>query len=116
MNDVIFINNSRCSTCQKTMKILEEKKANVQIINYLDGELTKELLLKAVKAVGVPARELLREKEPEYQALTINLNDDAEVIDAILKQPKLLQRPIVLKGDKGVIARPPENILDLFVS
>ncbi|MFL5784884.1 MAG: ArsC/Spx/MgsR family protein [Bacteriovoracaceae bacterium] len=69
---------------------------------------------KVLKALKLPAKEALRTKEDEFKELKINLENDEEVIKAIMKVPKLLQRPIVMKGDSAVIARPPEKVLELF--
>jgi arsenate reductase len=114
MKDILIIHNPRCSKSRETLKILEDHGSKFLIIDYLGGELTKELLKKVVKALKVHPKELLRTKEDEYQELTIDLDNDEAVIQAILNQPKLLERPIVLKGDQAVIGRPPENIRKLL--
>jgi arsenate reductase len=96
------------------MKILEDRGCNIQVINYLDGDLSEELLRKVLKALKLHPKEVLRTKEEEFKELNIDLENDEQVIKAIMKQPKLLQRPIVMKGDRAVIARPPEYVLELF--
>lgn len=96
------------------MQMLEERGSKIQVINYLTGELTKDLLLKALKALNVRPKEVLRTKEEEFQKLNLDPNNDEEVIHAILKHPKILVRPIVIQGERAVIGRPPENILKLF--
>lgn len=114
MKDIVFIYNPHCTKCGITKKILEDYKTDVQVVEYLSGQLTEEILRRAVKALQVHPKELLRTREPEYSALKINLDNADEVIAAILEEPILLERPIVLKGERGVIGRPPENILKLF--
>lgn len=96
------------------MEILEEHKADVQVVDYLDGQLSKELLMKILRALKVHPKELLRTKEEEFKSLNLDVENEAEVIKAILGHPRILERPIVLNGDRGVIGRPPENILKLF--
>jgi arsenate reductase len=114
MKDIILIHNSNCSKCRATFKILEDHNCKIQVINYLDGELTEEILRKAIDALKVHPREVLRTKEEEFKNLNLDLNDDEAVIKAILKHPNILERPIVMNEKGAVIARPPENVLKLL--
>lgn len=116
MKSVTIIHNPRCSKSRETFKLIEAHGYVPKTINYLNGELTKELLEEVVDLLNVSAKELLRTKEEEFKTLKINLDDRNEVIAAILKQPILLERPIVIKDKKAVIGRPPENVLTLFES
>lgn len=115
MNDVTLIHNSNCSKCRETFRMLEERNCNIHVINYLDGELTEDLLRKAIATLNVHPREVLRTKEEEFKNLNIDLNDGEAVIKAILKQPKILERPIVMNDKGAVIARPPENVLKILI-
>lgn len=114
MNEIIIIHNPRCSKSRKTLEIIESKGHHPIIIDYLNGELSKELLEDVVKKLNVLPKEILRTKEDEFKALNIDIFNSDEVLDAIMKHPKILERPIVVKGDKAVIGRPPENVLTLF--
>jgi arsenate reductase len=114
MDTFIIIHNPRCSKSRETLALLESRGITPKVVDYLNGELNRELLLTVIKALNISPKEILRTKEEEFQSLTINLDDSEEVINAILKHPKLLERPIVLHGHKAAIGRPPENILGLL--
>lgn len=109
-----IIHNPRCSKSRETLSLIENKGEQVQIIDYLNGDLTQDLLEKVIRLLDVPAKDLLRTKEEEFQSLNIDLDDTDAVLTAILEHPKLLERPIVIKGDKAIIGRPPENVLALL--
>jgi len=106
-----IIHNPRCSKSRQTLEILEKHTDKIQIIDYLGGDLTSEMLETIIASLGL---DILRTKEEEYKALKIDFSDKAQVIKAIMKQPKILERPIVLKGKKAVIGRPPENVLSIL--
>jgi arsenate reductase (glutaredoxin) len=101
-----------CTTCRKTLKILKEDGADFDEVNYFKKPLTKKKLTGLVKKLGVPPRELLRKNEKIYKELGISKKElsDAEIIDIMVKHPDLIQRPIVVKGDKVILARPAEKI------
>ncbi|WP_408096351.1 arsenate reductase (glutaredoxin) [Peredibacter sp. HCB2-198] len=114
MNKFIITHNPRCSKSRDALAILEEHGIEPEIVDYLNSGLTRDFLTKIIETLKVHPKELVRTKEEEFQALKIDLNNAQEVINALLEHPKLLERPIVLKGNKGVIGRPPENVLSLI--
>lgn len=114
MKTVTIIHNPRCSKSREALMLIESLGHEPKIIDYLNGELSKELLEEIVKLLKIHPKEILRTKEDEYKTLNINFDNQNEVITAILDFPKLLERPIVIKDDQAVIGRPPENILTLF--
>lgn len=114
MKTITIIHNPRCSKSRDTLELIKSHGYEVKIVDYLNGELTKELLEEVLKLLNVPAKEILRTKEEEFKTLQINLENEKEIIAAVLKHPKLLERPIVIKDNKAVIGRPPENVLSLF--
>lgn len=109
-----IIHNPRCSKSREALSLLEARGYKLQTIDYLKGELTKELLEEVLSLLRINPGELLRSKEEEYKTLRIDLHDQDDVISAILKTPILLERPIVIKGNKAVIGRPPEKVLELL--
>lgn len=113
MNQCQIIYNPQCSKCRESLAILEEKGIKPEVIEYLNGELTRELLDKVIATLKVHPKELLRTKEEEFKALKLDLENADEVINAILKHPEILERPIVIQGNKAVIARPPKKILEI---
>lgn len=114
MEKFTIIHNPRCSKSRETLSILESRGIAPQVVDYLGGELSKDFLLRVIKALHVHPREILRTKEEEFQSLNLDLNDSEAIVEAILAHPQILERPIVLRGDKAVIGRPPENVLKLF--
>ncbi len=116
MTDIQIYHNPRCSKSRQTLALIEEKGISPDIVLYLentpDAATLKELLAK----LGISARELLRKGEQDYKDNNLKnpeLSDD-ELIAAMTKYPKLIERPIVVKGDKAVLGRPPENVLELL--
>ena len=108
--------NPRCSKSRQTLAIIEEQGVNPEIVLYLETPPDKETLEGLVKKLGVSPREIIRKGEEAYKEM--NLADaslsDEQLIDAIVQAPKLLERPIVVKGDKAVVGRPPENVLTIL--
>lgn len=105
-----------CTTCRNLGMLLKEKGVDFEKINYIIDPLPRAELERLWKLLGVPAREMVRTKEPEYRELGLDRPDvgDAAVLDALAKHPQLLQRPIVVNDDRAVIARPPEKVLDIL--
>lgn len=116
MKKVSIVHNPRCSKSRETLKIIESRNFEVEIIDYLHGGLNEELLTKIITQLGVPAQEVLRTKEDEFKTLDIDLHNQKEVIRALLEHPKLLERPIVIRGERALIARPPEKVIPLLVN
>jgi arsenate reductase (glutaredoxin) len=116
MTNYTIYHNPRCSKSRQTLALLNEKKIEPEVVLYLENTPTA-LELKALLAkLGIDARELLRKGEDTYKELGLadqSLGEDA-LIEAMVKAPKLIERPIVVKGDKAVLGRPPENVLGLI--
>ena len=107
--------NPRCSKSRQTLSLLEEKGIKPEIVLYLEQPPTKKELQEIVKKLGISAVELVRKTEAIYKEsykgkkLTEN-----QWIAAMLKYPKLIERPIVINGKKARIGRPPEKVLDII--
>lgn len=103
--------NPRCSKSRQTLSLLEEEGREPEIIKYLDDPPTEEELTKIVGMLGISPFELVRKSESVYKEKFRGkeLNDE-QWIRAMARYPKLIQRPIVLEGDRAVIGRPPENV------
>lgn len=115
MTTITIYHNPRCSKSRQTLALLEENKADIHIVPYLDTPPTPEALQDIIALLGVSAMEIVRTGEDEYKDAGINQNSsDEEVIQAIVKAPKLLQRPIVVGNGKAAIGRPPENVLKIL--
>lgn len=114
MSEYTIFHNPRCSKSTATFELLTANGIEPEVFEYLVEPMQKQQLISLFKALGKSPKDVLRTKEDEYKALSINFNNDTEVIDAIIAHPKILERPIVVKGDKAIIGRPPENVLELF--
>lgn len=113
---ITIYHNPRCSKSRQTLALLEERTNNITIIKYLETPPSKEQLSLLITQLGVSPRELLRKGEDDFKQLKLNdasLSDDM-LIDAMIAHPKLIERPIVVKGNKAIIGRPPENVITLF--
>ena len=115
MNTVTIWHNPRCSKSRNAVALLEEKGVEAEVVKYLDTPPSKEELADLLKMLDIPARELMRTKEDIYKALDLkNENDEEKLIEAMAANPKLIERPIVIKDGKAAIGRPIENIIELI--
>lgn len=113
MTEVLY-HNPRCSKSRQTLKLLEENGVSPTIIEYLDTPPSVEELKAILAKLGMSPKELLRKKEArEYGLLDDTLSDEA-LIKGMIDNPRSIERPIFIKGDKACLGRPPENVLDLI--
>lgn len=109
--------NPRCSKSRQTLSILEENGVTPDVIEYLSAPPSKDELQHILEMLKMSPRELMRKGEPEFKEQGLgdeSLSDDA-LIEAMVRTPKLIERPIVVVNDsKAVIGRPPENVLKLL--
>ena len=105
-----------CTKCRTTLRLLKERGAEFEAINYFETPLTEATLRALLKKLGLTAREILRKDEPVAKKLGISKEDfsDEELIALMAKHPDLIQRPIVVCGDQAVLGRPPENVEKLL--
>jgi len=105
-----------CTTCRQVVTMLRESGIDFDAVNYYFEPLTKTKLKELLKKMGIPARELMRTKEPIYRKLNIAGKDltENEVVDLMVRYPDLIQRPIVEKGTKAILARPPERLKEIL--
>ncbi|GAA6204486.1 arsenate reductase (glutaredoxin) [Thalassotalea sp. SU-HH00458] len=106
--------NPRCSKSRQTLSLIEENNQDVTVIEYLKAPLSKEEINRLLKALSVTPIEMMRTKETEFKEQNLKNADDETLINAMVNTPKLMERPIVVKNDKAIIGRPPENVLSLF--
>lgn len=113
---LVIYHNPGCSKSRETLQILEHNNCQPRIVEYLDEPPSPQQLKQIIGMLGISARELLRTTEPVYK--DADLDDDSlsedEIIEAICEYPALLQRPIVIAGDRAVIGRPPERVLEII--
>ena len=115
MQDITIWHNPRCSKSRDALNFLQEKKIALSVIKYMDAKLTKEDIKEVLQMLGMGARSLMRTKEDIYKELNLkDENDEEKLIQALADNPKLIERPIVIKDGSAVIARPLEKIDELF--
>lgn len=117
MKTVTIYHNPRCSKSRETLALLEQHGVEPQVVLYLDTPPSVAELKKLLQQLGfTSARELMRKKEDLYKEL--KLADEAlseeQLLQAMVANPKLIERPIVVKGDKARIGRPPEQVLEVL--
>ena len=116
MTDLTLYHNPRCSKSRGALELLEARGLAPTVVRYLDTPLDASQLRDLLAKLDISARQLLRSGEDEYKAL--NLADaslsEAQLIDAMAAHPKLIERPILVVGDKAVIGRPPEKVLEIL--
>lgn len=113
MSDKIVIYQKlTCSKCRATLSLLQESGAEFESVNYYEAPLTAEKLRELIGKLNLSARDILRKDEPSAARLVAASED--EIIKAMIDNPDLMQRPIVVRGDQARLCRPPENVLDLL--
>jgi len=116
MTDLTLYHHPRCSKSRGALELLEARGLTPTVVRYLDTPLNTAQLKTLLGQLNISARQLLRTGEDEYKAL--NLADstlsDSQLIEAMAAHPKLIERPILVAGDKAVIGRPPEKILEIL--
>ncbi|MCB1949494.1 arsenate reductase (glutaredoxin) [Nitrosomonas sp.] len=115
MSDKITIyQKPTCSKCRGTLAILDESGQNYESVNYYETPLTVDKLRELINKLGLSARDVLRKDEPAARDLDLNTISEDALIQHMVDNPDLMQRPIVVRGDKAKICRPPENVRDLL--
>ena len=115
MKEVTIWHNPRCSKSREAMSILEQNNERVKVIKYLDTNPNESEIKAILKMLGVTPKELMRTKEDIYKELKLKEENNEDVlIAAMVKHPKLIERPIIIKGDKAIIGRPTEIIAEFL--
>ena len=105
-----------CTTCRQVHAALKEAGVDFEAVDYYTDPLTKTQLQALIRKMGITPRELLRTKEPIYKTLKLGERQigDAELIDLMVQHPDLMQRPIVEKGSRAILARPADRIREIL--
>ncbi|NWA29869.1 arsenate reductase (glutaredoxin) [Pseudomonas gingeri] len=116
MTDLTLYHNPRCSKSRGALELLQGRGLTPSVVLYLETPLDAAQLKELLGKLGIGSRQLLRTGEDEYKQL--NLADtqlsETQLIAAIAAHPKLMERPILVAGDKAIIGRPPENLLEIL--
>ena len=110
-----IFHNPRCSKSRQTLQLLRDQGVEPEIVEYLKTPPDRETLVRVLDMLGMEPRDLMRRKEKEYKANGLDdpqLSRD-ELIDGMLSNPKLIERPIVVNNGKARLGRPPEQVLEI---
>jgi len=113
---ITIYHNPKCSKSRQTLKLLQEQGINPVTIEYLKNPPTVEKLKEILSLLGVSPRDLMRKKEDEYKELGLASSklSDEDLIRFMVKNPILIERPIVLANGKAALGRPPEQVLNIL--
>ena len=107
--------NARCSKSRATLALLEERGLEPQVISYLNDPPQADELARVIKMLGLDPRGLMRTNEAVYRELGLaDVTDDDVLLDAMVNNPVLIQRPVVIFGNRAAIGRPPETVLEIL--
>lgn len=118
MPDITIYHKPTCSTCRQAVQLLKESGKPFEAINYYEQRFTKSLLKAVLNKAKLSPKDVLRTKEDIYKELGLGkkeLSDDA-LIDLMVKHPDLIQRPLVVNGEKAMLARPADTVKKLLLS
>ena len=116
MADITIYHKPTCTTCRQAVQLLKESGTPFTAVNYYEQTFTKDQLKKILKKAGLSPKDVLRTKEDIYKELGLakkELSDDA-LLDLMVKHPDLIQRPLVVKDDRAMLARPAETVKKLL--
>jgi arsenate reductase len=115
MAEYTIYHNPRCSKSRSTLSLLEEKGVEPEIVLYLETPPSARQIKELLRKLGISAAELVRRGEDEYKSCGLGKDSsETELIAAMAAHPRLIERPIVVKGGQAVLGRPPENVLELL--
>ncbi|MFY2509336.1 arsenate reductase (glutaredoxin) [Vibrio pectenicida] len=112
---VVIYHNPRCTKSRQTLALLEEKNIQPEIVKYLESPLSIPELKTLYSQLNLPdVRAMMRTKEDTYKELNLANVSDEQLFEAMSKNPKLIERPIVVKNGQAKHGRPPEQVLDIL--
>ncbi|MDX9899948.1 MAG: arsenate reductase (glutaredoxin) [Aliarcobacter sp.] len=115
MQNIEIWHNPQCSKSRNAMELLEAKGLNTSVIKYLENVPTKEQIKAVLKKLNMKASQILRTGEDIYKELNLKeIDDEDKLIEIMTEHPILIERPIIIKGEIAVIARPIENLEELL--
>ena len=107
--------NPRCSKSRETLQLLKEKGETIEIINYLKTPPSIAELRQIIELLGIKPLDLVRTQEKEWKENFENKKlSDQEILVAMIENPRLIERPIAIKGTRAAIGRPPEKVLEIL--
>ncbi|MCY3766082.1 MAG: arsenate reductase (glutaredoxin) [Gemmatimonadetes bacterium] len=116
MSEVVIYHNPRCSKSRQTLNLLRERGIEPRVVEYLKTPPDEETLSGILDMLGIQPSDLVRTKEDEFRALGLRekTDDPKALIRAMATHPILIERPIVMHGDRARVGRPPESVLEIL--
>jgi len=113
---VQIFHNPKCSKCRLTMEILNDKGVETTVVEYLNAPPTRDELNEVLDLLGIEPRDLMRKHEAPYKENNLDNPDlsHEQLIQAMVNNPILIERPIIINGNKATIGRPPEKVLEIL--
>ena len=111
---VTIYHNPRCSKSRQTLELIREKGVEPQIVEYLETPPSAAELKNILSKLGMSAAEIVRTKEAKEEGINVSALDNDALIEALAAHPRAIERPIVVKGAKAVMGRPPQNVINLI--
>lgn len=114
MAEVKIYHNPECSKCRQTLDLVRARGVEPVIVEYLENPPDEKTLEQLLSKLGIEPEELVRKKEDLYEELNLERAGRRELIAAMVENPVLIERPIVVKGEQATLGRPPENVLNIL--
>jgi arsenate reductase len=115
MSDVVIWHNPRCTKSRQALALLREKGVEPEVVRYLDASPDRAALEEVLRKLGTEdPRAIVRKGEAVYEELGLAAADRDALLDAMVANPILIERPIVISGDRAVVGRPTETVLTLL--
>jgi arsenate reductase len=116
MPEYTIYHNPRCSKSRQTLQLLVDHGVEPEIVLYLETPVNATQLTQLLRKLGMTPRDLLRKGEMAYKegGLADSSWSNLQLITAMVNEPKLIERPVIVKGERAVLGRPPENVLSLL--
>ncbi len=106
--------NPRCSKSRETLALLESRGLSPRVVEYLKTPPSQAEIKRILKALGVPPNAIVRKKEAAEAKIDAEAMKESELIAAMVAHPQIIERPIVVNGEKAAMGRPPESVLDIL--
>jgi arsenate reductase (glutaredoxin) len=116
MSKIVIYQKPTCTTCRQVYNALKESGVDFDAVDYYTDPIPKAKLKELLRKMGIKAADLLRSKEPVYKTLKLAERDltDNEIVELMVEHPDLIQRPIVEKGSRAILARPAERLKEIL--
>ncbi|MBI3785388.1 MAG: arsenate reductase (glutaredoxin) [Deltaproteobacteria bacterium] len=115
METLTIYHNPRCSKSRQALALLQERGVPLNVVEYLKHPPTREELDSLRDKIGLPPQQWVRKGEPDFKAAGLTSGStEVEILDAMARNPVLIERPIVVRGSRAVVGRPPERVVELL--